>query len=77
MKYDIQVDNGRYNREVNLTNGSCECRKWHLFGIPCGHVIVVTRFFGLTDCVHLVWFKKPIYQATYVESVHFVGEFHE
>ncbi|GJS72255.1 transposase, MuDR, MULE transposase domain protein [Tanacetum coccineum] len=39
----FQVDDGRYNYEVNLMNGSCECRKWKLSGIPCGHVIVVIR----------------------------------
>ena len=24
----FQVDDRRYNREVNIMNGSCECRKW-------------------------------------------------
>ncbi|GJW69501.1 hypothetical protein Tco_0126418 [Tanacetum coccineum] len=44
-------------------------------GLPCGHVIAVTRFLGLTDCVQYVsdWFKKPKYQGTYSESIHFLG----
>ncbi|GKD44768.1 transposase, MuDR, MULE transposase domain protein, partial [Tanacetum coccineum] len=46
-----QVYDSRYNCEVNLMFRSCECRKWQLLGIPCGHVIVVTRFLGLTNCV--------------------------
>ncbi|GJT04117.1 hypothetical protein Tco_0838579 [Tanacetum coccineum] len=43
-------------------------------GLPCGHVIDVTRFLGLTDCVQYVsdWFKKPKYQGTYLESIHFL-----
>ncbi|GJZ50861.1 transposase, MuDR, MULE transposase domain protein [Tanacetum coccineum] len=51
----------------------------HLYGIPCGHVIAVTRFLGLTDCVQFVadWFKKEKYQGTYAESIHFVGDMHE
>lgn len=57
----------------------CECRKWQLSGIPCGHVIAVTRYMGLTDCLQYVqdWFKKEKYQATYAESIQFVGNFHE
>ncbi|GJT07776.1 transposase, MuDR, MULE transposase domain protein [Tanacetum coccineum] len=51
------------------------CRKWQLSGLPCGHVIAITRFLGLTNCVHYVvdWFKKPKYQATYSESIHSLG----
>ncbi|GJW68034.1 transposase, MuDR, MULE transposase domain protein [Tanacetum coccineum] len=73
--YQYQVSDGQYTREVNLQTGICECRKWQLSGIPCGHVIAVTRFMGLTDCVQFVldWFKKPKYQGTYSESIHFLG----
>ncbi|GKD23745.1 transposase, MuDR, MULE transposase domain protein [Tanacetum coccineum] len=46
-----QVYDSRYNCKVNLMSRSCECCKWQLSGIPCGHVIVVTRFLGLTNCV--------------------------
>ncbi|GKC56320.1 hypothetical protein Tco_1083918, partial [Tanacetum coccineum] len=50
-----------------------------LSGIPCGHIIAVTRFLGLTDCVQFVaeWFKKDKYQGTYAESFHFVGNMQE
>ncbi|GJY46249.1 transposase, MuDR, MULE transposase domain protein [Tanacetum coccineum] len=74
-EYQYEVSDGQYIREVNLQAGTCECRKWQLSGIPCGHVIAVTRFLGLTDCVQYVsdWFKKPKYQGTYSESIHFLG----
>ncbi|PWA80089.1 hypothetical protein CTI12_AA200260 [Artemisia annua] len=78
-QYQYQVFDGRYTRQVNLTNRSREFRKWQLSGIPCGHVIVVTRFLGLIDCVKIKvdWFKKPKYQATHAEPVRLVREFHE
>ncbi|GKA57001.1 transposase, MuDR, MULE transposase domain protein [Tanacetum coccineum] len=44
-------------------------------GLLCGHVIAITRFLGLTDCVHYAadWFKKLKYQATYSELIHSLG----
>ncbi|GJZ22053.1 transposase, MuDR, MULE transposase domain protein [Tanacetum coccineum] len=74
-EYQYQVSDGQYIRAVNLQTGICECRKWQLSGLPCGHVIAITRFLGLTDCVQYVadWFKKPKYQGTYSESIHFLG----
>ena len=74
-----QVSDGLYNREVNLRTNECDCRKWQLSGIPCGHVIAVSRFLGQTDCLQYVqdWFKKEKYQATYAESIQFVGNYKE
>nr|GEZ95070.1 hypothetical protein [Tanacetum cinerariifolium] len=48
-------------------------------GLSCGHVIAITRFLGLTDCVHYAadWFKNPKYQATYSESIHSFGNMHQ
>ncbi|GJY60548.1 hypothetical protein Tco_0461205 [Tanacetum coccineum] len=39
----------------------------------------VNQFLGLTDCVQYVsdWFKKDKYQATYAESIHFLGDMQE
>ncbi|GKA68880.1 transposase, MuDR, MULE transposase domain protein, partial [Tanacetum coccineum] len=50
-------------------------KRRQLAGLPCGHVIAITRFLGLTDCLNYVadWFKKPKYQATYSESIHSLG----
>ncbi|GJS88660.1 transposase, MuDR, MULE transposase domain protein [Tanacetum coccineum] len=50
-RYQFQVLDERYNREVNFETRSYECRKWQLSRIPCGHIIAVTRFLGLTDYV--------------------------
>ncbi|GJS38848.1 phospholipase-like protein [Tanacetum coccineum] len=73
--YQYEVSDGQYIREVNLQTGICGCRKWQLSGLLCGHLIAITRYLGLTDCVHYVadWFKKPKYQATYSESIHSIG----
>ncbi|GJW16083.1 transposase, MuDR, MULE transposase domain protein [Tanacetum coccineum] len=73
--YQYEVSDGQYIREVNLQTGICGCRKWQLSGLPCGHVIAITRFLGLTDCLNYMadWFKKPKYQATYSESIHSLG----
>ncbi|GKA00109.1 transposase, MuDR, MULE transposase domain protein [Tanacetum coccineum] len=77
--YQYKVSDGRYNREVDFQTRTCQCRKWQLFGIPCGHVIAVTRYLGMTDCVQFVagWFKKEKYQGTYAESIHFLGNIQE
>lgn len=78
-EFQYQVSDGLYNRRVNLRTKECDCRKWQLSGIPCGHVIAVSRFLGQTDCLQYVqdWFKKVKYQATYAESIQFVGNFNE
>ncbi|GJZ32041.1 transposase, MuDR, MULE transposase domain protein [Tanacetum coccineum] len=59
--------------------GTCQCRKWQLSRLPYGHVIAVTKYLGLTDCLQFVsdWFKKPKYQGTYVEPIHFIGNVQE
>ncbi|GJU53820.1 transposase, MuDR, MULE transposase domain protein [Tanacetum coccineum] len=69
--HQYQVSNGRYNRQVDFHTGTCQCRKWQLSGLPCGHVIAVTEYLGLTDCLQFVsdWFKKPKYQGTNPENV--------
>ncbi|GJU35744.1 transposase, MuDR, MULE transposase domain protein [Tanacetum coccineum] len=71
-----------FERREVAANMKHEMTDWvanKLSGIPCGHVIAVTRFLGLTDCVQFVadWFKKENYQGTYAESIHFVGDMHE
>ncbi|GKE24859.1 transposase, MuDR, MULE transposase domain protein [Tanacetum coccineum] len=77
--HQYQVYDGRYNRQVDFHTGTCQCRKWQLSGLPCGHVIAVTKYLGLTDCLQFVsdWFKKPKYQGTYAEPIHFIGNVQE
>ncbi|GJS59682.1 transposase, MuDR, MULE transposase domain protein [Tanacetum coccineum] len=78
-EHQYQVFDGRYNRQVDFQTCTCQCRKWQLSGLPCGHVIAVTRFLSLIDCVQFVsdWFKKPKYQGTYTEPIHFIGNVQE
>nr|GEV34335.1 transposase, MuDR, MULE transposase domain protein [Tanacetum cinerariifolium] len=59
--------------------GTCQCRKWKLSELSCGHVIAVTRYLGLTECVQFVsdWFKKPKYQGTYAEPIYLIGNVQE
>ncbi|GJW30411.1 transposase, MuDR, MULE transposase domain protein [Tanacetum coccineum] len=47
-----------------------------LKGIPCGHVIAVSRKIGCTDCSHLAlgWFRKTTLYSTYQDLVYPVGE---
>ncbi|GKC09067.1 transposase, MuDR, MULE transposase domain protein, partial [Tanacetum coccineum] len=75
--YRAMVQEWYYQRR-KLT-GTCQCRKWQLSEIPCGHVIAVTRYLGLSDCQQFVsdWFKKPKYQGTYAEPIHFIGNVQE
>ncbi|GJY46873.1 transposase, MuDR, MULE transposase domain protein [Tanacetum coccineum] len=75
--YRAMVQDWYYKRRKLA--GTCQCRKWQLSGLPCGHVIAVTRYLGLTDCVQYVsdWFKKPKYQGTYAEPIHFIGNVQE
>nr|GFA60056.1 hypothetical protein [Tanacetum cinerariifolium] len=42
--HQYQVYDERYNRQVDFRTGTCQCHKWQLSGIPCGHVISITRF---------------------------------
>ena len=37
------------NGTVNLDDRTCSCRQWQLSGLPCGHVIAVTRKFKQDD----------------------------
>nr|GEX33137.1 transposase, MuDR, MULE transposase domain protein [Tanacetum cinerariifolium] len=39
--HQYQVYNRRYNRQVDFQRCTCQCHKWRLSGLPCGHVIAV------------------------------------
>ncbi|GKE96610.1 transposase, MuDR, MULE transposase domain protein [Tanacetum coccineum] len=71
-----QVDDRRRVHQVDLTSRTCTCRKWQLSGIPCGHVIAVSRKMGCTDCNDLAlgWFKKTTLYSTYQDLVYPAGE---
>ncbi|GKD72150.1 transposase, MuDR, MULE transposase domain protein [Tanacetum coccineum] len=71
-----QVDDRRRVHQVDLTFRTCTCRKWQLSGIPCGHVIAVSKKMGCTDCSHLAlgWFRKTTLYSTCQDLVYPVGE---
>lgn len=64
-KYEVK-DNRR-GHVVDLTEGTCTCRKWDLSGLPCGHVCAVARVAGLTSVQGLVqpWFLRITLKKTY------------
>ena len=64
-KYEVK-DNRR-GHVVDLTEGTCTCRKWDLSGLPCGHVCAVARVAGLTSVQGLVqpWFFRITLKKTY------------
>ncbi|PWA62743.1 transposase, MuDR, MULE transposase domain protein [Artemisia annua] len=64
-KYEVK-DNQR-GHIVDLTEGTCSCRKWQLSGLPFGHVCAVARVTGLTSVEGLVqtWFFRTTLKNTY------------
>ncbi|GJT92048.1 transposase, MuDR, MULE transposase domain protein [Tanacetum coccineum] len=71
-----QVDDRRRVHQVDLTSRTCTCHKWQLSGIPCGHVIAVSRKIGCTVYSHLAlgWFRKTTLYSTYQDLVYPMGE---
>ncbi|GKB76280.1 transposase, MuDR, MULE transposase domain protein, partial [Tanacetum coccineum] len=67
-----QVSNTKEVHQVDLLKFECTCRKWKLFGIPCGHVCAVCRVSGLTNCSLWAkpWFTKTTLKDTYQELVY-------
>ncbi|XP_022042361.1 uncharacterized protein LOC110945030 [Helianthus annuus] len=46
------VEDGGKRGVVDFSNRSCSCHVWQVSGLPCGHMIVVSRFLGEADCCH-------------------------
>nr|XP_043615940.1 uncharacterized protein LOC122587840 [Erigeron canadensis] len=71
-----EVDDRKHRYVVHLDNQTCGCRKWQLSGLPCGHAIAVSRFLKQSNYLSFAkeWFHKPVYQATYRESIFPVGD---
>ncbi|GKE17145.1 transposase, MuDR, MULE transposase domain protein, partial [Tanacetum coccineum] len=68
----FQVFNKLEVHQVDLVAFQCSCRKWQLSRLPCGHVCVVCRVSGLTNCNLWAkpWFKKTTLKSTYQEMVY-------
>ncbi|XP_021991714.1 uncharacterized protein LOC110888497 [Helianthus annuus] len=65
------VEDGGKKGLVDFLNRSCSCRVWQVSGLPCGHVIAVSRFLGETDCSHYAFscYSNEVYKKTYEESI--------
>ncbi|KAJ9561867.1 hypothetical protein OSB04_007027 [Centaurea solstitialis] len=75
--YNIwEVQDGGRNANVNMSQHTCECRQWQLFGLPCGHAIVVAKATNRRDVYSLFdvpYFNTENYKATYIEVIKLVG----
>ena len=40
--HGFHMDKGRNKQVVKLNEGTCNCNKWHSFGIPCSHVLAIS-----------------------------------
>nr|GEX74078.1 hypothetical protein [Tanacetum cinerariifolium] len=71
-----QVDDRRKIHTVELCNNTCTCRKLQVSGLPCGHVLVICRVLGLTDCNHLAkgWFWRTMLKAMHQGLLYHVEE---
>jgi len=67
--FDVwEVRDHRRDAKVNMNAGTCECLKWQVSGLPCGHAIAVAKIQGCRDVSHLVnvpYFRAECYKATY------------
>lgn len=73
-EYKYNVDDSGRRCVVDLLNRTCECRKWQVSGLPCGHVISVSRFLKHRDCSHLAmdYYTKEFVVSTYLEPINLV-----
>ncbi|GJT92029.1 multidrug resistance-associated protein 5 [Tanacetum coccineum] len=52
--------------KVDLSERTCSCRMWKLFGLPCGHVtFAIFKINRVLEDYVPNWFKKNLYYATY------------
>ncbi|XP_022041318.1 uncharacterized protein LOC110943896 [Helianthus annuus] len=57
---------------VDFVNGTCSCRVWQVSGLPCGHVIAISKFLGETDCSKYCFpcYSNEVYKKTYEEAIY-------
>ncbi|XP_022031177.1 uncharacterized protein LOC110932128 [Helianthus annuus] len=67
----FDVDDGGKRGLVDFSNGTCSCWVWQVSGLPCGHVIVVSRFLGEPDCAYYAMscYTNEVYKSTYEEHI--------
>ncbi|XP_071714879.1 uncharacterized protein [Rutidosis leptorrhynchoides] len=57
--------------KVNLQDKTCTCKQWQFFGIPCGHVMAIARYFVLRNVTTHVqkYFHTETYKSAYMEDI--------
>ncbi|XP_021998068.1 uncharacterized protein LOC110895088 [Helianthus annuus] len=67
----FDVDDRKKRGFVNFYDRTCSCRVWQVSGLPCGHVIAVSKFLGETDCSHYAFrcYSNEVYKKTYEEAI--------
>ncbi|KAJ0441112.1 putative transcription factor interactor and regulator CCHC(Zn) family [Helianthus annuus] len=68
---NFDVEDGGKRGLVDFSNGTCSFQVWHVPGLPCGHVIAVSRFLGETDCGHYAMscYSNEVYKSTYAAQI--------
>ncbi|KAJ9566825.1 hypothetical protein OSB04_002791 [Centaurea solstitialis] len=72
---EYEVQDGYKDAKVQYYDKSCSCKRWQLYGLPCGHAIVVAAMQNLTDCNHLAspYFTVENLKATWAPVIYPVG----
>ncbi|KAL5548247.1 hypothetical protein UlMin_003478 [Ulmus minor] len=56
---------------VNLSNGSCSCRRFQLIGIPCGHALhVYLPEITMSTIISTIFLQKEAYKKTYTPDIY-------
>ncbi|XP_071709337.1 uncharacterized protein [Rutidosis leptorrhynchoides] len=65
--------------KVNLQDKTCTCKQWQFFGIPCGHVMAVARYFVLRNVTTHVqnYFHTETYKSAYMEDINLLDHISE
>ncbi|KAJ9556909.1 hypothetical protein OSB04_011523 [Centaurea solstitialis] len=61
---------------MNMSQRTCDCRQWHMSGLPYGHAIAVGKAINVRDVsslVHVPYFKTEHYKTTYSGVINPVG----
>ncbi|XP_071685560.1 uncharacterized protein [Rutidosis leptorrhynchoides] len=71
-KIILEVFDSRKGGKVNLAEQMCTCTQWQLSGLPCGHVMVVARYFNQRDvtCHVQGYFTTETYKSAYEDEIH-------
>lgn len=64
--YSVTCSDGGHELVVDLSKGTCTCRKWDLTGIPCYHACACIAMKADPWDIHVSkWYKKDMYMKLY------------